>query len=204
MSYTPSSSRTKRQDELRRNAQSLLQDGSAPSDGQGSLSVEALELLYRRASDPEFAADAVKLLHELQTHQVELDLVYEQMQATETELTEALAHYTALYDMAPTPYLILDADGLIIESNEAAKDLLALSVASLTQQSLDGFLAPESRTAVKKLFQQLKSSRSEQTCTVELSSGLAEDRRLALKARPGSGGHTILCVLSAAPVIAES
>lgn len=203
MSHTPSSSRTKRQDELRRNAQSLLQEGSAPSDGQGSLSVDALELLYRRASDPEFAADAVKLLHELQTHQVELDLVYEQMQATETELTEALAHYTALYDLAPAPYLILDADGLIIESNQAAKDLLGLSVASLTQQSLDDFLVPASRAEVAAMFQQLKSSRSEQSCVVELSRALADGRRLVLKARPGSSDH-ILCVLSADPVIAES
>jgi PAS domain S-box-containing protein len=203
MSHPPRLSKADLKDELRLNAQTLLRNGSAPSPGLGSLGVEALELLYRRASDPEFAADAVKLLHELQTHQVELDLVYEQMQSTENELTEALAHYTALYDMAPTPYLILDADGLIVESNQAAKDLLGLSVASLTQQSLGGFLAAPGRAAVETMFQDLQTSQSEQSCVAELSRELGECRRLAIKAKAGAGGNRILCVLSAAPPVAE-
>ncbi|TVP54169.1 MAG: PAS domain S-box protein, partial [Halomonadaceae bacterium] len=82
---------------LRVNAEELIRHGGAPSIGAGVLGAEALELLYRRASNPNFAADGLKLLHELQTHQVELDLLHEQLQANEHELTKALDYYHALY-----------------------------------------------------------------------------------------------------------
>jgi len=201
MTYSQRPSGAKDQDTLRVNAETLLQDGSAPSTGSGSLSVEALELLYRRASDPEFAADALKLLHELQTHQVELDLVFDQMQSSEIELTDALAHYQALYDMAPTPYLIVDAAGLIVESNQAANSLFGLSPEGLTEHNLCDFLVPASRDTVKAMLQQVESSESEQSCVAELSSRAAEGPRLALKAKPGSGPGKLLLVLSTDTVI---
>lgn len=51
--------------QLRLNAEALIHAGAArvAEIGGGALGVEALTLLYRRASDPDFAADALKLLH---------------------------------------------------------------------------------------------------------------------------------------------
>jgi hypothetical protein len=77
--------------ELRQHAESRLQEGEAPKTLGWSSSAQALSLLHRLASDPASAADALKLLHELQVHQVELDLQHEQMEQQLLELSGALS-----------------------------------------------------------------------------------------------------------------
>ncbi len=61
--------------------------------------------------------DAIKLLHELQVHQIELEMQNEELiQANETAET-ALKKYTMLYDFAPMGYFTLDPEGSICELN---------------------------------------------------------------------------------------
>jgi hypothetical protein len=60
--------------------------------------------------------DVKRLLHELQVHQIELEMQNEELcQANETA-EAALKRYTMLYDFAPMGYFTLDADGSIIAS----------------------------------------------------------------------------------------
>lgn len=139
-------------DRLRRSARDLIDHGVPPPSRGGALSVDALQLLYQRASSPDSAADALKLLHELQTYQVELDLLYEQLQANEQEIAEELAHYKALYELAPAAYLIVANDGMIIEGNEAAGALFGGSSEALSGKALHTLLAPGQQGAMEKLL----------------------------------------------------
>lgn len=139
MATTPKPTGADSDEQLRRDARHLLDHGASPKIRSGTLGVDALQLLYQRASEPESAADALKLLHELQTFQVELDLMYQQLQANEHDLTEELAHYRSLYDQAPVAYLVVDSLGGIIESNRAAVALLGQS--------------PEPGTSLNRLLQ---------------------------------------------------
>jgi len=186
--------------ELRVNAEQLIQGGAAPAVGDGVLGVDALELLYRRASNPEFAPDALKLLHELQTHQVELDLMFDQMKATEAELAEELTHYRGLYDQAPMPYLVVDTGGRIVESNRAALDLFGHPVERLAEHHLSDLLAPASRAALRSMMQALSRSPAETGCVVALASDIGHHDYLTVKARPAPSGDLVLVVLSPNPV----
>ena len=69
------------QNQLRQAAEDSLKQGTTPPTKGWSISADALALLYRLASNPDSAGDALKLLHELQAHQVELDLQHEQLKA---------------------------------------------------------------------------------------------------------------------------
>jgi hypothetical protein len=80
---------------LRHQAETRIREGDAPQDThRWSTGVEALTLLHDLASAPASAGDALKLLHELQVYQVELDLQYEQMELSQRELAEELHRYT--------------------------------------------------------------------------------------------------------------
>lgn len=181
---------------LRLDAETLIHEGAArvAKIGGGALGVEALTLLYRRASDPDFAADALKLLHELQTHQVELDLLLEQLQASETELTEDLAHYYALYKFAPAAYLVVSRDGRVTESNVAADALLGFSPEHSEEQTLTQYLTPQGRADIANLLETLQAPGSVATCTVKLAGH--PDLQLSIRATASPAADKVMMVIS--------
>lgn len=191
-------SREETRAQLRLHAERLIQDGaSTVADGGGALGVEALALLYLRASDPDFAPDALKLLHELQTHQVELNLLIEQLQTSESELTEELAHYQALYKFAPMAYLIVSRDGRVIESNAAAGALLGFVPKHSEEQTLTQYLAPPDRADVTNLLNTLEASESVATCTARLAGD--SDCQLSITASLSPNGDVVMMVISHYP-----
>ncbi|MCK7537181.1 MAG: hypothetical protein MZV63_42555 [Marinilabiliales bacterium] len=69
-------------------------------------------------------ADAKKLLHELQVHQIELEMQNEELRQANATAEEALRRYTMLYDFAPMGYFILDSDGSITDLNFTGAEIL--------------------------------------------------------------------------------
>ncbi|WP_449285744.1 PAS domain-containing protein [Marinobacter sp. PE14] len=183
-------------DKLRRSAKDLIDHGVAPSSRGGNLGVDALKLLYERASTPESAADALKLLHELQTYQVELDLLYEQLRANEHEINEELAHYKALYEYAPVAYLIVANDGEIIEGNHAAGVLLGQNAPELSGRPLGAFLSPGENVAVDTLLRNCQIEKN-----THASFELADRKRVKISAKSTAAGNSILMILTEATTL---
>src|ERR1700679_1938271 len=61
----------------------------------------ASQVLHDLASSPSTAAAAMALLHELQVHQVEVDLQDEELRRSCAELESTLTRQIQLYDFAP-------------------------------------------------------------------------------------------------------
>src|SRR5512140_273395 len=80
----------------------------------------AEEQVLERARNDEaspFPADAAKLVHELQVHQIELEMQNEELLLARGELEAALARYSDLYEFAPIGYFTLGRDGNIRKVN---------------------------------------------------------------------------------------
>lgn len=173
--------------ELREKAEALLQQGDAPNGLGSLLSAEALAVLYRLARLPDSASDGLKLLHELQTHQIELELQYEQSQANEQEIAVQLARYRALYESAPAGYLIISREGRILECNTAGADLLGMPGDELSGYLFDACLAPASRATFNWKLKKLFNGTAREACTVytagttDSSTDSANAEQLALR-----------------------
>src|SRR5262245_20939968 len=92
--------------DLRNRAESQLSERSGRSPRQLSL------------------ADARRLVHELEVHQIELELQNEELRGARLEVEALLARYTELFDFAPIGYALLDAAGLIVELNHSGARIL--------------------------------------------------------------------------------
>lgn len=110
--------------------------------GTAAEACTALRVLYNMVLSPKSAAEALALLHELQVHQIELDVQAEEFLATRAEMEEALARQTRLYDSAPTLNFVIDRKTRLVEVNLTAARRLGVDRDELRGQRLDGFLAP--------------------------------------------------------------
>ncbi|AKJ67984.1 hypothetical protein PATSB16_18690 [Pandoraea thiooxydans] len=141
--------------QLRSRAMAYLEDGTALPTNGGAVSAGTLALLHQLANDPAYAGDVLKILHELQVFQVELDIQHEQMEQDARELTLALNRYVELYAHAPVGYLILDSDYVILEANFMAGEILGVAHDALLGQRIDIFFAPGSRLPLLTLLSSL-------------------------------------------------
>ncbi len=174
---------------LRESAEQLIDHGTAPVTRGWPTGLQALTLLHDLASAPETASDALKLLHELQVHQVELDLQHEQAEQDRRQLAEDMTNCTALFDLAPFAYLTLYPEGLVIAANRVAAEWLASETGEGKEwagRRIEDLLAPECRGAVRDMLAALRKGEGRQTCAVQSRAGGASAQAVAT-AMPGGG-----------------
>ncbi|MEO6079948.1 MAG: PAS domain-containing protein [Steroidobacteraceae bacterium] len=125
---------------------------------------DALGVLYDLSSSPATAPKALALLHELQVHQVELDLQHEELRRSRAELEVSLARQNRLYDAAPVAYLTIDPDTTLREVNLTAERVLGQARDSLLGRALESFLLPQAHAVLQGLLAQLVQG----SCTVSI------------------------------------
>ncbi|MGD0845241.1 MAG: sigma 54-interacting transcriptional regulator [Geobacteraceae bacterium] len=94
-------------------------------------------------NQPRTEADMQRLIHELQVHQIELEMQNEELRRAREELELSLNKYAELYDFAPLGYFVFDAAGVIREVNLAGAQLLGVERQLLANTPFTGFIAEE-------------------------------------------------------------
>lgn len=109
-------------------------------------SLEA-ELVELRRRDAGALKDAV---HELQVHQVELEMQTREMQEAQGALEESRSRYAELYHHAPTGFITPDRGGCTVEANATVCAMLQRPRARLLKASFAAFVEPASRPAFRR------------------------------------------------------
>jgi len=112
--------------------------------------------------------DLKKLVHELQVHQIELEMQNEELNRAREEVEEVLAKYTDLYDFAPVGYLTLDEKGLILELNLTAAQLLGIERTFLVNKPFSSFIQRDLQDRFYLHLQAVLKSPAKQTCELVL------------------------------------
>lgn len=157
--------------QLRSAAEDRLRSGTAPFTNGLPSGTQALTLLHRLASDPARATDALKLLHELQVHQVELDLQQEQIEQERRLYEESLDAYIGLFEFAPFAYLTLDSDGKLLDANRVGAEWLGVPRDEWLRRQVRAFFAPESRLVIQNVLADLRTDSASTTFTAWPASG---------------------------------
>lgn len=121
-----------------------------------------------KESQPETKADTLRLIHELQVHQIELEMQNNVLAQSHAETEAALRQYADLYNSAPVGYLTLTRDGSIYQVNPAAASLLGMEHGKLVRRCFGVFVADQSRAVFNTFLENLFTSRKKATCEVAL------------------------------------
>jgi len=144
--------------------------------------------------------DLRRIVHELQIHQVELEMQNEELQRAQTETTAARDEYASLYDFAPVGYMTLDRKATILQANLTVAKLLGVERERMTGTKFTRFVARESQDALY-LHQRAAAEISTQlTCELLLrradgSNFPAKLETLCRKATAATAAH-FRCVIS--------
>ena len=112
--------------------------------------------------------DAQRLLHELQVHQIELEMQNEELRQANDTAETALKKYTMLYDLAPMGYFTLLNDGTITELNFTGAEMLGDRRFSLINSNFKLYVADESKPVFGEFFRRVFVENSKETCEVKL------------------------------------
>ena len=112
--------------------------------------------------------DVRALLHELQVHQIELEMQNEELRSAQVALREVSDKYHDLFDFAPIGYFRLDEAGRILEVNLAGAALLGLDRNAVTLKRFGQFVTVEDRTAFADFCHRVLATDTRETCEVKL------------------------------------
>ena len=152
---------------LRQKAETSIRGGSAPATHGWTIGAASLTLLHKLASDPATASDALKMLHELQVHQVELDLQQEHMNEDRLAIEQLTLRQVELYVFAPVAYFMVSSAGEIVEGNLLGARMIGVERDDLQSHNILRLAAPDSRAALQALLEQVRSSGLRHSCRVQ-------------------------------------
>jgi PAS domain S-box-containing protein len=138
-------------DNLRRSAEKQLQ-ANAPEEGYSLTD-----------------AETQRLVHELQVHQIELEMQNEELLKARDEMAGLLEKYTDLYEFAPTAYFTIDHDGVVRAANLTAAGLLGIERSRLIGCRFTLFVAVENRQLFSDFLGKVFASRGKASCELVLT-----------------------------------
>jgi PAS domain S-box-containing protein len=131
---------------------------------------QAEERLRDKAGDVSGKAldDAQQLIHELEVHQIELQMQNEELRNTQVKLVESRDKYHELYDFAPVGYFTLDEKVLIRQVNLTGANLLGLQRNKLINTKFADFILPQFQDDFYFHCKRIFESGTKQTCDLKL------------------------------------
>lgn len=95
---------------------------------------------------------AAELLHELQVHQVELEMKNENLQQSQIELEASRERYANLYEFSPVGFLTLNKSCQITKVNHTGSAMLGMERSQLHNRRVDAFVALADRDRWQRQF----------------------------------------------------
>ncbi|MDP5229789.1 MAG: ATP-binding protein [Cellulophaga sp.] len=114
-------------------------------------------------------SETISLLHELEVHQIELQLQNEELQLAKEKAEINAEKYTNLYDFAPSGYFTLDSKFTICELNLNAAKIFGKERLKLINNTITLFIATGSRHLFVKFLEKLSETKIRQSCEVEFT-----------------------------------
>jgi PAS domain S-box-containing protein len=137
---------------------------------RASIRKQAEDVLTGKTSDFKnlSSGDAQHLVHELQVHQIELEMQNEELRRVQKELEEAHNRYFDLYDFAPIGYFTFDKRGLILEVNLTGANKLGIERRNLIKKPFSLYVAPDHKEAFYSLLREVFDTETQMTRELRL------------------------------------
>jgi PAS domain S-box-containing protein len=156
----------------------------------------------RKSNQPELSSyQGKKLAHELQVHQVELEIQNEELRGAQIELADSRRKYAELFDYAPVGYFVLDFNGLIREANRTAAGMLAATKRTLIGKPFSVYVHPSDRHTFSEHQKNVLESSNRLLCTLRMKAKEGNMIHIRLQSARFHGSETEpVCLMTATDI----
>ncbi|WP_328753854.1 sigma-54 interaction domain-containing protein [Geomesophilobacter sediminis] len=173
----------------------------SPATAAGELRQQAEKKLRATAEDLQAsrAGDrSQRLSHELEVHQIELEMQNLALRQAQQELELSLAKYAELFDFAPVGYFAFDASGVIREVNLAGARLLGINRSEAAATPFASYIAdPGERARFTRHLADVLHEPGVQRCEIRLTGTDGKVVHWQLQSvavgAPGKKGFHVFC-----------
>jgi PAS domain S-box-containing protein len=131
---------------------------------------QAEEILRNQSEDSSNLSlmDAQKLIHELQVHQIELEMQNNELRQANEKNSILRKKYVDLYDFAPAGYCTLDQKGEILEANLTFSEQLGVAKGNLINTPFYHYIVKADRDLLYLHLKKLSQTEVQTNCEVRL------------------------------------
>jgi PAS domain S-box-containing protein len=113
--------------------------------------------------------DINELIHELEVHQIELEMQNEELRKAQLDLEAARDKYTDLYDFAPVGYFSINDKELILGANLVGATMLGMERGKLAGRRFSQFIAKDDQDVFYLHRQKLFETKTKQVCELKIT-----------------------------------
>ena len=143
---------------------SLRESAERRRCAEKQLRAQAADADMSRAED-----ETSRLLHELQVHQLELEMQNAELRQSRDEVETLLGDYFELYDFAPVGYVTLSKSGEVRAANLTSAGLLGMERSQLLGRNFWLFVAKDAQPHFAAFLAKVFSSQCKESCEVTLT-----------------------------------
>jgi PAS domain S-box-containing protein len=134
-------------------------------------------------------ADSQRLVHELQVHQVELEMQNAELQEGRNRMEVLLEKFTDLYDFSPVGYFTVAAAGTIRQVNLTGAHLVGVERSRLVGLSFGTLVSAAQRPAFNSFLKLVSADQTSQSIDVELLNQGQPLRVIRIRAQRSPAGE---------------
>ncbi|MFV5695221.1 ATP-binding protein [Flavobacterium sp. LB3P122] len=113
-------------------------------------------------------ADTLKLIHEFEVHQIELQMQNEELLVAKEQSEIAAEKYTNLYDFAPSGYLTLTKTGKVTALNLTGSQMLGKERSRLIESQFGFFVTNDTKPIFNLFLEKVFTNTLKECCEVKL------------------------------------
>lgn len=113
--------------------------------------------------------DSQRMVHELEVHQIELEMQNGELKESQSRTETLLEEYTDLYEFAPVGFFTLNEQGQILEANLTGAALFGVERSRILHQRLARFVDPSSRPDFLAFLGRIFTGTGKEACEAALA-----------------------------------